>query len=361
MSTDIINENQEISSEPTPRFAYIQVKAHAGEGIQTVYVGENTSTTTASTMLRDAGTVSVGCQVKNGYVFKAWLNKWGNPIVNAPQDFIFEVTAGTDNLHEFTATAAALPTYTVSYITNSSASISSQSFPTGSGVYIASAPSPKKNYTLTLNFQDDITPSTTKTFDCSFSHWSGSNGYSYNAGQYYSNNSNLTLTAVWTDPKAENLPEPSRSGYNFDGWYTAASGGSKITSTSTISSSQTIYAHWSLKTYTISYDANGGTGAPANQIKTYGKPLDLDFTGVTRSGYEFLGWAEDPDATEPLYKEGASYTKEEAKTLYAVWKKKGATIYYGKENTWIEAKAFYGNSTWKEIVLSYGKDGVWKQ
>lgn len=40
------------------------------------------------------------------------------------------------------------------------------------------------------------------------------------------------------------LPVPTRSGYNFDGWYTSASGGTKVTSSSTYSASR-LYAHWS--------------------------------------------------------------------------------------------------------------------
>jgi uncharacterized repeat protein (TIGR02543 family) len=44
------------------------------------------------------------------------------------------------------------------------------------------------------------------------------------------------------------LPTPTRSGYTFDGWYTAESGGTKIESTTTVSitSNQILYGHWTL-------------------------------------------------------------------------------------------------------------------
>ncbi len=68
------------------------------------------------------------------------------------------------------------------------------------------------------------------------------------------------------------------------------------------------------------YDANGGTGAPASQSKTYGVPLTLSDEKPVRSYYEFLGWAKSPDALSPEYMPGSSYNENEEVTLYAVWK-----------------------------------------
>jgi uncharacterized repeat protein (TIGR02543 family) len=50
-----------------------------------------------------------------------------------------------------------------------------------------------------------------------------------------------------------NLPTPTRTGYTFDGWFTAASGGTQITSSSifTNAGNQTLYAHWTPITYTV--------------------------------------------------------------------------------------------------------------
>ena len=60
--------------------------------------------------------------------------------------------------------------------------------------------------------------------------------------------------------------------------------------------------------YKISYDANGGTGAPAAQIKTHGTALTLSSTKPTRTGYDFLGWATNADATAAQYQPSDSYT-----------------------------------------------------
>lgn len=48
--------------------------------------------------------------------------------------------------------------------------------------------------------------------------------------------------------KAGTLPSPSRKGYTFTGWYTAKSGGTKVTAKTKISKSQTLYAHWTKTT-----------------------------------------------------------------------------------------------------------------
>ncbi|MBQ7875136.1 MAG: InlB B-repeat-containing protein [Oscillospiraceae bacterium] len=75
-------------------------------------------------------------------------------------------------------------------------------------------------------------------------------------------------------------------------------------------------------TYTVTYDANGGTGAPSAQTKTEGETLKLSSTEPVRDGYEFLGWATSKAATSAQYQPGDSYTKDENVTLYAVWKQK---------------------------------------
>lgn len=73
-------------------------------------------------------------------------------------------------------------------------------------------------------------------------------------------------------------------------------------------------------TYTVSFNANGGSGAPSSQTKTYGTTLTLSSTKPTRSGYTFLGWSTSSTATSATYSAGGSYTANSGATLYAVWK-----------------------------------------
>ena len=73
-------------------------------------------------------------------------------------------------------------------------------------------------------------------------------------------------------------------------------------------------------TYTISYDANGGDdNVPEAQIKTHGLVLALSTKEPTRTGYTFLGWAENAGAVEMVYPAGGAFTRDTAATLYAVW------------------------------------------
>lgn len=76
-----------------------------------------------------------------------------------------------------------------------------------------------------------------------------------------------------------------------------------------------------IKEYTITYNPNGGTGAPEAQTKTHGQPLTLSSTVPTRAGYTFLGWAESADATVAAYQSGGEFVKNADTTLYAVWQK----------------------------------------
>lgn len=74
-------------------------------------------------------------------------------------------------------------------------------------------------------------------------------------------------------------------------------------------------------TYTISFDANGGSGAPENQTKNYGVDLTLSTTEPTRSGYTFQGWGTSATDTSVDYAAGETYTANASNTLYAIWKK----------------------------------------
>lgn len=121
---------------------------------------------------------------------------------------------------------------------------------------------------------------------------------------------------------------PTRTGYNFRGWASSSSASSAsyqagdaaaVTRTEVqLSASRTIYAVWTRKTYTVSYSANGGSGAPGSQTKTYGIDLTLSSTQPTRSGYTFEGWAVSSSGGA-VYSPGGTYSDNASVTLYAVW------------------------------------------
>ena len=116
--------------------------------------------------------------------------------------------------------------------------------------------------------------------------------------------------------------KPTKTGYPFKGWTNDQNSTEVIWTAGgkyTINASRKLYAVWQAKTYTISYNANGGSGAPKSQTKTYGKDLTLSSTKPTRTNYNFEGWSTSSTATSATYRAGERYTDNKAATLYAVW------------------------------------------
>ena len=106
------------------------------------------------------------------------------------------------------------------------------------------------------------------------------------------------------------------TGYTFTGWTPA-----RITASTT--GPQTVRANWRTHTYTIAYNANGGSGATAQTAATYDADARLARNGFTREGYVFAGWS--TRASGPVaYQPGAavrnlSSVQGGVVTLYAVW------------------------------------------
>ncbi len=192
-------------------------------------------------------------------------------------------------------------------------------------------------------------------FNYEFLGWSTSSSATtatYTAGGSYTGNASVTLYAVWSYKPATytvsydanggtgapgrqtktygvtltlTTIQPTRRNYLFLGWSkdrNATSASYTAGGSYTDNADVTLYAVWRYdpETYTVRYDANGGTGAPASQTKTYGVPLTLSMVKPTRAGYEFLGWATSRNATTSEYAPGERYTDEESVTFYAVWR-----------------------------------------
>lgn len=121
-----------------------------------------------------------------------------------------------------------------------------------------------------------------------------------------------------------NSTRPTRTGYTFQGWATSSGGGVAYQPGQAYGNDAniTLYAVWKANTWTVKYNANGGSGAPADQTKTYGQTLKLSSTKPTRLDYNFKGWATskaNADKGTVSYVAGANYTENAAITLYAVW------------------------------------------
>lgn len=225
-------------------------------------------------------------------------------------------------------------TYTVSYNANG-------------GTGAPASQTKTHGVTLTLS---GTTPTRTGYTFAGWNTASNGTGTNYSAGGSYTANAAATLYAKWTaitytvsynkntTDAVSNLPanqtktygstltlsstKPTRTGYTFVKWNTNASGSGtsyNAGASYTANAAATLYAVWQINTWTVTYNANGGSGSIANQTKTYNQALTLsNGAGFTRSLYNLVGWATSASGAK-AYNLGGSYTGNAALNLYAVW------------------------------------------
>lgn len=119
----------------------------------------------------------------------------------------------------------------------------------------------------------------------------------------------------------------AKTGYTFVGWYNSS--GTQLTTnveyTYTCSGSTATYkARFKANSYTVTFNANGGTGSMSNQSHTYGVSKALTANAFTRTGYTFAGWNTKADGTGTSYTDkqsvsNLSSTDGATVTLYAQW------------------------------------------
>ena len=220
------------------------------------------------------------------------------------------------------------------------------------------APASEGKYRKDVNYLSSTVPTRSGYRFLGWSRSATATSASWSAGARYDGKTDVTLYAVWRavtytvrfDPNggigapsartkkhgiALTLPDtvPTRSGYVFLEWNTTAAGngisyapgGMLYRNADTV-----LYAIWQpiAQTWTVTYHANGGSGAPSAQTKTENAPLSLSDGIPTRTGYRFLGWATAADADRVAYLPGAVYSGNAALVLYAVWEPEHYRITY---------------------------------
>ena len=125
----------------------------------------------------------------------------------------------------------------------------------------------------------------------------------------------------------ENLAEPANPeaplGYVFDGWYENKTGGVPVAFPYEVENDVTLYARFSAIQYTVSFNANGGSGeAMQNLVFTYdGQGHALTANAYSKTGYVFSGWNTAADGSGSAYADATpvTYLSEASVTLYAQW------------------------------------------
>ena len=123
------------------------------------------------------------------------------------------------------------------------------------------------------------------------------------------------------------LPTPTRTYYTFDGWFTAKTGGDKVTAATafTRDTDITLYAHWTLNSFVITFNKNDDTTDPAVLSQTSLRGYCGQALGTlptpTRPHYNFLGWYTAVTGGDEVTA-STVYTVAQDRTLYARWKLK---------------------------------------
>lgn len=183
-------------------------------------------------------------------------------------------------------------------------------------------------------------------------------GTAYAAGASYTANAGVTLYAIWKANTYKVTPNanggtlhtnckaltktygtalalwlsslnPTRTGYTFQNWNTKSNGSGTAYAAGAqykTEAAATLYAIWKANTYAVTFNANGGSGAPAAQTQTHGVALTLSSTRPTRVGYTFLGWNTAADGSGTSYAAGGTYDDNAAVTLYAQWRADAPTL-----------------------------------
>ena len=161
---------------------------------------------------------------------------------------------------------------------------------------------------------------TPNTYDVTLDRQSGSGG-------------SASVSATY-DAAMPSINVPSRTGYTFDGYYTGqngsgtqyytASGGSAANWHET--SVTRLYAKWTANTYTVTFDANGGSVSPATTNVTYGSTYG-NLPTPTLADHSFAGWFTAPSGGEQVTST-TSVTITDVQTLYARWAQESYEVQY---------------------------------
>jgi uncharacterized repeat protein (TIGR02543 family) len=210
--------------------------------------------------------------------------------------------------------------FTITFDANGGA-VSPASGETGTGGKLTSLPKPVRDGYAFIGWFTAETGGTQVTESTSFSanatiyaRWTPAYTVIYDA-----NGGDVSTASGMTGAggKLMSLPTPTRAGYTFNGWFTEETGGTQVTESTAFNSNATIYARWTLITYTVTFNANGGLVTPASGTTGVGRTL-ASLPTPTRDGYTFNGWFTTSAATG-----GTQVTESRVfsanTTIYAQW------------------------------------------
>ncbi len=183
----------------------------------------------------------------NGYYYYTiFTSKFGGPGNYTVHLYAFDPSGNStrvsyDNINT-------IDSFNVYYNLNGgTGSIENQTKIHGENLTLSSAKPTGKSFTVNYNANGGSVSASGKTVSQTFTNWNtakNGSGKSYLPGATYSDNADLTLYAQYSNPSVGTLPTSTKSGYTFDGWYTAKDGGTKVSESLKVTANITLYAHW---------------------------------------------------------------------------------------------------------------------
>jgi uncharacterized repeat protein (TIGR02543 family) len=276
---------------------------------------------------QEGSAVNITATPATGYKFAYWTDGVDDThYTNNPQSVVM--------LSVKTLTAYfTLKSYTVTWNANGG-TVSPASTTKTHGSTLGTLPTPTRASTAEYSYTfagwftaasggTQITASTTVTKDVTYyAHWTATKR-SYTAtfnGNGGGTPSPSTITKEYNTALGT-LPTCTRTGYTFLGWYTASSGGTKISTTTVVTKDITYYAQWSINSYTLTFNPNGGTVTPTSKDLEYNSVYGTLPTPTRASDaqytYTFAGWY--TAATGGTQVTAATKMAAKDTTVYAHW------------------------------------------
>lgn len=256
-------------------------------------------------------TVSISATAKTGYSFGGWYN--GSTKVSGSANYSFTMPANAYSLTaKFTTNTYAL---TVTSESTTKGTVSGTSGNVSYGASCSVTATAKTGYTFEGWYNGNTKVGSNKTYSFimpanAYALTAKFTGNQYtltvnaNSGTLESSTTTYPLTFGTGNYSDISWLKPAKTGYTFKGWYTAASGGTQVYNASgtvvndgtywsgtlyAYAGNLTLYAQWSANTYTVAFNANGGTVTPTSKTVTYDSTYGTLPT-PTRIGYTFTNW-----------------------------------------------------------------------
>jgi uncharacterized repeat protein (TIGR02543 family) len=322
-----------VTGTQTPNSSYtLYAKWDAGTYTLTyTYNGATGGAGTTTSSYTTGGTaITLPTPTKTGYTFGGWY---------AENTFVTAVTGAQTPSASATLYAKwTAGTYTLTYTYNGAtggAGTASSSYTTGGSAITLPTPS-KTGYTFggwyaESTFVTAISGTQTPAADATlYAKWNnGTYTLTYNYNSATGGNGTVS-DSFTTGGTAITLPAPTRTGYNFAGWFAENTFVTAVTGAQSPTASATLYAKWTAGTYTLTYTYNGATGGNGSSTASYttgGSTITLPTP--TKTGYTFAGWfAESTFATSVT---GAQSPSADA-TIYAKWTAINYTLTYNSNS-----------------------------